>query len=298
MKHSRASRLRHFTIPTILATLIPALYAPPAQAVEHHRGLAEWAGCDRFQICYDAHGLFVGFGAMKMARGGGLPSYFLTIAANTYNYNVGNAAAALGYDNTKPARVWVTVNSGVYVGNQDVQSGSVSMLWQTFPAGSECRLINNGFIYGRGGAGGNAPSGAGEDGQRAVVLSNIPSGISIDNTNGYIFGGGGGGGGGGGNQFAPGYGGGGGGQGFNGGGGGSGSGTGSAGTAGDQSSYGFGGSPNGGNGGEWGQAGSAGLGGAVPGGSPGAGGAAVFTNGVAVTWLGGNNGTQVRGAVV
>jgi hypothetical protein len=293
------------TVPALLPTLVHGSLPPEPQLVAQAREMADLAQADRFELTFQ-NGLFVGWGIMKMMRGGGLPTYLLTIAANTYNYDVGTAAALLGYDNTKPAKVWVTVNSGIFVGNQIVTDGYVSMTWSIFPAGSDCKLINTGYIVGRGGAGGNggSPGGNGESGQRALALSGIPSGLVIDNSSGYIFGGGGGGGGGGGSFAGGNAGGGGGGQGYNGGGGGSGAGVGTAGSAGDSSSHGSGGSGgpdaggDGGNGGLWAEAGTAGGPGTFGGGGGGDGGVAVYTNSNPVTWLGGNDATHLKGGVV
>jgi hypothetical protein len=190
----------------------------------------------------------------------------------------------------------------------------------TWPAGSTITLINNGYVEGMGGSGGNGGSsqvtgGSGYSGGPAISLSYQ---MTIDNTSGYIFGGGGGGGGGGGagaRTAQPGGGGGGGGQGYGtsaGGGGGGSAPAGAAGGAGSSAAPGSGsggGSVSGfyggtgGTGGGWATAGGSGSCGGGPsgngrcGGGGGAGGAAITLNGFSITWLGGNNGTQVKGAV-
>lgn len=60
-----------------------------------------------------------------------------------------------------------------------------------FPAGSTLTIINNGTIQGKGGVGGT-PGAAGAAGGTALLLEYA---CEVDNTSGYIFGGGGGGGG-------------------------------------------------------------------------------------------------------
>lgn len=227
-----------------------------------------------------------------LARKGG--SHFrptvLTISTDQTSYNVFTAAGSPATAVT----VYVEVASGVKVRAFDFGGA-----WH---ASAKLILTNNGYIYGAGGNGGhgqNAGGGAsvaGSPGSNAITLGNID--VLIDNTYGYIFGGGGGGGGGG-TPLAGSYGGGGGGggQGVSTGGlGGTGSFPGNAGDDGTFDSLGNGGTSSafhGGPGGAWGDWGAAGQ----SGGTGGAPGKAVNLNGHAVTWLGGNNGLQVRGAV-
>jgi hypothetical protein len=160
----------------------------------------------------------------------------LTIASNTYNYDV--------YANRGPTYVpgtsdiTVTVNPGVVVGS--TSTGAYAMLVpSSFSPGDTVRIVNNGVIQGMGGAGGNGgqaagasnipyPGSGGAAGGHALYV-NRPTVVT---NNGTLAGGGGGGGGGGGStgingkytNYARGGGGGGGGAGFNGGAGGSGGG--------------------------------------------------------------------------
>lgn len=195
------------------------------------------------------------------------------------------------------------------------------------------RLVNNGISAGVGGdgtggifgSGGFATAGTlseGEDGQAGghgvIMLHNL----TIDNTNGFIYGGGGQGGGGGAiadtnppaGNAASGGGGGGGGRGYNnaaGGAKGQGNTDGHDGNPGSSSAAGTGGTGGlsfagtggtGGTGGDWGTAGSAGsLATATAAnrtavGPGGAAGKAVQKNSHTLTWQGGNNSTQVKGA--
>lgn len=85
------------------------------------------------------------------------------------------------------------VNNGVYIGS----SSDFSLRTGTWDSSVTLILVNNGFIYGRGGRGGVAvfegdtDAGDGEPGGTALLLNHN---ITIDNTNGVIAGGGGGGG--------------------------------------------------------------------------------------------------------
>lgn len=229
--------------------------------------------------------------------GGGAVVTDLTIAADTHNYNVFSAAGSP----TGVVHVTVTIAAGVIV-SDSTRTGYALRIGTGWAVGSTVTIVNNGYIEGYGG---NGAAGSGGDALRVEGVD-----VSIDNTNGYVRGGGGGGG------TGPdtvdcGGGGGGGGQGNPGGSGAAGGSgpfyTGSAGASGSRTGPGGGGAAgvfgaehggNGGSGGSWGQSGDtsgASSDGARTGG--GIAGKAVAKNGRAVTWLGGNNTTQVKGAV-
>lgn len=220
----------------------------------------------------------------------------VVLSSNTTNYNlksaVGNPATAIN--------VTLTINSGVTV--YATSTGVYALDLSGFASGSVIKLVNNGTIAGAGGAGGGGSSmgynnaGAGGAGGHAIRLSTTGVTHIIDNASGYILGGGGGGGGGGNGYFetwdgksmvgnlSAGF----------------------AGGIGQGYGYGPGGSvgTNGGGsgaGGTWGNAGGNGYGYAgtgMYGGAGGAAGYAVVMNGnSALTWLAGNNSTQIKGAV-
>ncbi len=240
----------------------------------------------------------------------------LTISSDTANYNIATALE----NPTSAKNVILTINSGVTVYSTSASSPALDT--GTLPSGSTVKIVNSGTIIGAGGAGGNGGSngapngGSGGNGGNSI---NIQLSVTIDNTNGNIFGAGGTGGGGGASTYAGGL------SGAGGGGGGGGAGTacgaggtggtgdpynGAAGTmgcstsgAGGAGGIGFGGNGgNGGSGGDYGVPGNSGQNGTgnAPvgsGGSGGAAGQAVKLNSNSVTWLGGNNGTQVKGVV-
>lgn len=296
----------------------------------------------------------------------------LVISSDTANYNI---ATALGNPIT-PKGVILTINSGVKVYSTSTSQPALDT--GTLPAGSTIKIVNNGYIVGLGGDGGRGggvwsggccwnqwvdSARSGTAGGNALELR-LP--VTIDNTNGNIWGGGGGGGGGAGammwSMVRTGGGGGGGaggglgntdvngmtcngnntdqyscgsgnyctaraGAGSNGGii---TGAGAGGAGTSGGNAaasescdengncscSVGAGGngaSGSGGTGGDYGQPGNTGGSSSIwgwcgcsgdnysqgGGAGGGAAGKAIITNSQSVTWLGGNNGTQVKGAV-
>lgn len=256
-------------------------------------------------------------------RGGASRRYIaLTISANATNYNVftqaGNPADVV--------EVVVTINSGVTVTSNVAAALTFP---SNFASGSTARLINNGAIKGIGGSGGQGGTGNADNDASAASGDNGTAGgdaistyvsISIDNTNGEIFGGGGGGGGGAATYtanpigtFADGGGGGGGQQGLSldnaGAAGGAGA---SAGVAGTNASAGVGGAGEnggaviggtGGTGAAWGDTGSDGgaassAGGVGTPGTGGAGGYAVRLNsGATCTFEAGNTAAKVKGAV-
>lgn len=250
-----------------------------------------------------------------LLSGSGQTGLNLTLSADDNNVNVKSALEAIygaGSCDGK-VKVVVTVLPGVTIGSND--PSFVSLNFAGFDYGASLKLVNYGNIYGAGGAGNSGAGG------RAMQISRD---ITINNTTtGKIFGGGGGGGQGGyGQEYSPpsgfvgGGGGGGGGQGSVGGAGGAGQGGDAPGVAGSSGSdsasgvWGAGGyysvdaqGGRGGQGGGWGQQGETGTDGygsrtstsGQVGGQPGK--AIYKSSSCTITWLAGNNATQVKGVV-
>jgi hypothetical protein len=255
---------------------------------------------------------------------------YVTIAANVADYNLatalGTTLGAAISTLSVPIYCYVTINSGVYCQSSSTLSYGFNV-GTGWPASSYVQITNNGYITGKGGAGGhggltNAAGNAGWGGGDAIRLGNN---TTIYNAGGYIQGGGGGGGGGGAVNtagYTVGGGGGGGGAsspsytsaggaagsastrlGYNpaaGGAGGSSAGAGGAAGAvvwisGESSGTSYSGA--GGAGGAYGAAGAAGTASTYGAGAAGAAGLAVSLAGYTVTWASGFNGTQVKGAV-
>lgn len=229
----------------------------------------------------------------------------VAIVANANNVNLKTLAGS-------PAGVvdvLCTIAAGVKIGS--TSTATPAFLTGGFAAGSTIRIVNYGRIAGHGGDGGNGGNNSGpvapqtgSPGGNAVQLDDD---VDWDNTaTGEVFSGGGGGGGGGWNTGAfpngPG-GGGGGGQGSGTSTGGNGPGDAGVGDNGNEAGRGHGGSGSaagarGGDGGTWGTTGSKGSGTSHSNGNNGgAAGKAVNLNGKSITWLAGNNATQVKGAV-
>lgn len=256
--------------------------------------------------------------SFKNAYGGGST---LEISSSLANYNI---YTMLGSP-TSAVNVTLTIPSGVTVSSNN--TGTPALDTGNLPSGSTVTIINNGSIIGAGGAGGTggalsacATITAGESGGSGGNAINLTVPTTIDNTNGYIFGGGGGGGGGGATYSICGF-------GWSGGGGGGGAGSiggaggaggynyyiydaGDPGTSGGTSGGGGGGggyfdgvrhAGGGGNGGEYGTSGNTGdvgVGGVnSSAGAGGSAGKAVNLNGNTITWTGGNDATRVKGAV-
>ena len=111
--------------------------------------------------------------------------FAFTIASNTANANLYNLAIAAGWDGSKP--VQATVNSGVYLWSGS--TGTAGLIVNI----AGVKVINNGYIIGMGGNGGNSsgtlPTAGG------LAMSITAAGVTIqNNSGGYIAGGGGGGG--------------------------------------------------------------------------------------------------------
>lgn len=137
-------------------------------------------------------------GAISMSNFYGKANQFaFTISSNQTNANLRTLALNAGWNGT--SKVVATINSGVYVNSNSTGTPGLTVNG-SFPGGVE--LINNGFIIGMGGAGGNGstyPSRNGVAGAGGGNALTVSTAITITN-NGTIGGGGGGGGGGGANQ--------------------------------------------------------------------------------------------------
>jgi len=266
-----------------------------AGTLRYTGGSPPWQYCD-------------GSGWVPFETAGSSGTQTVTIASNQSNVNLFHAA---GFP-TAAADWEFVINSGVTISS--LYATAAAIVTGTFPNGSTIKITNNGNVYGKGGNAGNGgDSGyAGASGVAGGNAMELNFAVTIDNTNGNIYGAGGGGGGGGSavSRTNCGGGGGGGGQGDDdgllGAGGTAAGGNGAAGTTGTTASAGSGGAGNtacitkggnGGNGGAWATAGSNGASATYSGGTGGAAGKAINTNGNSVTWLGGNNGAQVKGAV-
>ena len=241
----------------------------------------------------------------------------LTISSLTADYNLFTAAGSP----TTAVDITLTIASGIKVYSTSTANPAIN--YGALPASSSVKIVNTGYIMGMGGNG--SPTSVAVVGGNGGPALSLGVNTVIDNTSGYIGGGGGGGGG------ATGLGGGGGGAGAGVGGTGTATGTGGNGTASgggggsDNVSYaggggngsrvlpgtggaGFAAAISGGNGGAGSAVGASAAGGGGGGGwgaaggsggttAGGAGGKAVALNGYSVTWLGGNNSTQVLGVV-
>lgn len=236
----------------------------------------------------------------------------LTLSADDNNVNVIDELEAIygaGCCDGGDVVVVVTILPGVEIWSNNASYPALD--FSGFDFGASLKLVNYGNVYGKGGTG-NAGAGG--------TALNLSRNITINNTTtGHIYGGGGGGGRGGfgwcNGPDKAGGGGGGGGQGRSGGAGGDGevyAAPGAAGAAGSSSApgaYGAGGiysetcaGGRGGTGGTWGgsgEDGSTGYGyfGGQTGQPGGAAGKAIEKNGATITWVAGNNSTQVKGVV-
>lgn len=238
-------------------------------------------------------------------------SYKANVPPNSdYYINAGeyfNYVLSDHFDFSEAREYVVVINSGAVFGATSISNNAFSQ--GTFASGATLKLINQGQIIGRGGDGGQGADvsfdgaclvGTPEGGGIGGDALNLTTNCIIDNTYGLIGGGGGGGAGGSGVCSVGGTkrtgDGGGGGQGYLGGSGGAAGGTdggvslGNAGSDGAKNYAGTGAY----SGGELGQSGQS-----NPfGGAGGAAGKAIKKNGNTVTITGGNNSTQIRGAIV
>jgi hypothetical protein len=282
---------------------------------------------DRFQLTYNAAlAIYVARAGLSSAASG---TVGVVLDGNEVGVSLFERAGSPGTAVT----VNVTVNPGVIIYAPD--TGTPALDTRGFPSGSTINLVNQGYILGKGGAGGDggessqfgsnkSTNNSGKDGfPGGTAIMGPGAGITLNVTNGsgYIWGGGGGGGGGGGNCASASTSG-------NGGGGGGGAGggqgglggsaaaeaysngsPGGAGSTGPRGTFGAGGAPNGsgsslagpgGAGGDWGGSGSGGTasgsGGPV-GGNGGGAGKAINTNGGSVNLVSGSSAPNIKGVV-
>jgi len=131
--------------------------------------------------------------------GGGTRS--VTISSNQSKYNLRTAMGSP----SGPQRIIVTINSGVEITSDNAATPAFDE-GSGWASGTVITIINNGKIYGMGGAGGssatfNYPGGpawtvvAGANGGAGGTALALRVPTTVDNTAGEIFGGGGGGGG-------------------------------------------------------------------------------------------------------
>lgn len=116
----------------------------------------------------------------------------LVIASNvTAGYNIFTAAGSP----TDSVDVILTINTGIDVAvNLSYNTGLALNTESSWKTGSTIKIINNGTILGKGGIGGMGSGGLGGPGTNGQEAISLGWDITLDNTNGYIYGGGGGGG--------------------------------------------------------------------------------------------------------
>lgn len=148
----------------------------------------------------------VASGAISMSQGYGKANQFaFTISSNQTNANLRTLAVNAGWNQS--SKVVATIASGVYVSSNSTGTPGLTING-SFPGGVE--LVNNGYVVGMGGNGGNggyspalSPSGGqlnGASGFAGGLGLSVGAAITVTN-NGTIAGGGGGGGGGGGSNM-------------------------------------------------------------------------------------------------
>ena len=117
-------------------------------------------------------------------------TFSATISVDTANYDVRAAAVSAGWNEAIPLLASVVVNAGVYLYSTSTATPAIDT-GATFPTGSSVSLVNNGFIYGAGGAGGNGNVTPSAGGSGGTAIKAQVSTIVVNN--GVVAGGGGGG---------------------------------------------------------------------------------------------------------
>jgi hypothetical protein len=127
-------------------------------------------------------------------------SYYITFTTSHSDATISVADTTSGSFVAGSTDVYITVNSGVYLWASTISNAGLTINSTTTATGDTMKLINNGYIIGKGGGGANNQNQLdAENGGPAIQISSLNgiSTITIDNTNSsaYIGGGGGGGGG-------------------------------------------------------------------------------------------------------
>lgn len=123
-----------------------------------------------------------------------------TITANQQELNLYSYLIGVGWNGSDP--VALTINSGIYIWSDNTATAGL-IIPSNF--NNILTITNNGYIIGKGGAGGNYTTSGNAGGP---ALSNSATGVTFTNASGAYIAGGGGGGGGGGSSERPGGGGG------------------------------------------------------------------------------------------
>lgn len=125
--------------------------------------------------------------------GNGIASYAvaLTLSSNVQNY-VLNTAKVAGYVPGRTA-VTLTINSGVYVWSDSTALPALKVD-SSWLAGDTLTIVNNGYVMGKGGKGGDADCTVPTPGGAGGPAMSTSFAVAVNNTNGYLLGGGGGGG--------------------------------------------------------------------------------------------------------
>jgi hypothetical protein len=112
----------------------------------------------------------------------------LVISSNTQNFNLLTAAQAAGFVNGSARPIQVTINANIYVWSDSTSLAAFDT--GAITGSGTITIINNGYIIGKGGAGGS--NNVGLAGGNAI---NLQKSVTITNNSGAFIAGGGGGGG-------------------------------------------------------------------------------------------------------
>jgi hypothetical protein len=126
---------------------------------------------------YHMIGLAKSVGGISKKGGAALSAINIAFSSNANTPNLTTLATSAGWNGSSAAAFTITVNSGVNVGQMSIPN---------WPAGSTCRIDNNGKILGMGGASGSSGTDA---------LTTAFANTQVYNYSGAVIGGGGGGGG-------------------------------------------------------------------------------------------------------
>jgi hypothetical protein len=124
-------------------------------------------------------------------------AFSTSITTNIQNFNLSSALVAAGWNQTSAVVATISIDAGIYIWSDSTSLAALTVT--SLPASSTVSILNNGYIMGKGGWGGDAPVANGGVGVSGVAggtggpAMSLGYNISLTN-NSYIAGGGGGGG--------------------------------------------------------------------------------------------------------
>jgi hypothetical protein len=120
---------------------------------------------------------------------GATKQFSFTVSSNQQEMNLSTYATSVGWDGSSP--IVMTIASGVYIWSDSTSTGALII---PSSLNGLVTITNNGYIMGKGGAGGLGGSSRTSGYNGGPAIANSATGVTLTNASGAFIGGGGGGG--------------------------------------------------------------------------------------------------------